>query len=392
MNNKKLLSIIAACGLTVSMFAFASCTVTPSTDTEKESVSESASDPSSEAAKVYGLPVATTGHYIKDADLLENDTSRYLAYTTNEESGEEDNVIAVRTAAFVQNEGWLYGKEKIVLRGGVDKWDEYIGSASVVKGTFEYGDAEYNWLMAYNATDLSSEKQNKIGLAVASEFDGEWVKVGETPLIGFDGEIYGTASVGCYSPSLINLDKASKIRICYTYADIYGHFAKFIDVDASDLDKLYTEEAKTDVTVISGEVQMPTNGNVAGGDAVTMFPNADFAYDAQNKLFFAVKDYSPSAATTPNYSEKIEFLQIAEEELYTVELLKGWSSIKLWDMTDTKDSAYERLYGACVVSDLFGHNDGAVSFEIVYNVCDVAADNADYLFSQNLAEFKVTLE
>ena len=143
--------------------------------------------------------------------------------------------------------------------------------------------------------------------------------------------------------------------------------------------------------MISGTNQLPTNGNLSGGDAALMFPNADIAHDATNGKVYAVKDYSPSAALAPAYAEKIELGVIDEAEFYTADLLNGWASIRLWDMFDTPDALWERLYSATIVTDAYGHVDGATEFEIIYNVCEIAMDNADWMFTQNLLTFTVGL-
>lgn len=331
----------------------------------------------------YGLPVAETGHYIKDSDLLEDNGTRWLLYTTNETTGDYDNVIAVRKGTYEEGEGkgWKYGSETIALSGDAGKWDENIGSASLVKGSFTYAENEYAWMMAYCATSQSTERQYSIGLAVAASPDGEWTKVSETPLLEYDDGVYGATSMGYYAPSLVNMDKESAVRVFYTYADAYGHFAGFVDLDASNLDTIS----------LSGKVQCPNSGEIAGGDNVAMFPNADFAYDATAGKIYAVKDYSPAAATKPNYSDRIQLLNIEESELYTAEEGEGWKGLKTWDFTETEDGAWERLYGACIISDAYGHIDGTKAQEIIYNICELEADNEEYWeFTQNLQSFVYT--
>ena len=330
----------------------------------------------------YGLPELEMGYYMKDADVLDDGENRVLLYVTNGEQAEEDNVVATRTATYVEEKGWLYGEESIALVGEAGAWDEFIGSAALVKGEFEYGDVEYSWLMAYCATPNANDTQYEIGLAVATEIGGTWVKVGDRALIEFDEAVYGAGCVGCYAPSLVNLNGESAIRIYYTYADIYGHFAQFIDINASDLDALYTDAAKNDVNLMSGTCHVPTNGNLSGGDAELMFPNGDFAHC--NGKVIAVKDYSPTGALTPSYAQKIELGYIAEAELYTAEIGYGWVSYKLWDFADTPDMAYERLYGACVVTNAYGHVAEEGALEIIYNVCDLEMDNEYWMFSQHL--------
>ncbi len=361
---------------------------TPDSGVENPDSSVDGGDDPVKPEPTYGLPVAELGYYIKDADVIDDGETRILLYSTNGEAVEDYNVIATRTATFVEEKGWLYGEEAIALEGEIGAWDEFIGSASIVKGVFEYGDVNYNYLMAYCATAQANDTQFEIGLAVASEIGGTWVKVGDRAIIEYNEAVYGTGCVGCYAPSLVNLNKQSAIRIYYTYADIYGHFAQFIDINASDLDALYTDAAKTDVNLISGTNHMPTNGQFSGGDAALMFPNADFAH-VDGKVY-TVKDYSPSAATVPNYADRIELGYIAESELYTVELGSGWQSLKLWDMFDTPESMYERLYSACIVADAYGHLANVENIEVIYNICEVAADNTDWMFTQNLVSIVYT--
>lgn len=388
MKKRNLLAIFCALAMSAMIGTMAACAPadTPGSDHpggDDPGIDNPGSENPGDETPAYGLPVAGRGHYINNSDILEEDGTRWLLYTTNETSGEEDNVIAVRKGTYTEgaDKGWAYGEETIALRGTEGGWDELIGSASLVKGEFEFGGTEYSWLMAYCGTDNLDETQFEIGLAVAQSPDGAWTKIGTEPVVTFDAAALGSpdTSVGCYAPSLINYTKESGIRLFYSYADAYGHFAKFVDIDASDLD----------APVLSGEAMAPNHGEIAGGDSVAMFPNADFAYDATGKKFYAVKDYSPSASMEPKFAERIQLLSIAEEELYTTDLGDGWAGIRTWDFSDTPDGMYERLYGACIVSDAYGHTDGATGAEIVYNVCELEMDNADYLFTQNLMTFEI---
>ena len=314
-----------------------------------------------------------------NADLVqENDTTRYLVYTTNETAADNYNRIAIRKGVKT-DDGWVYGEESVAVEGGDDNaWDTYIGSASIVKGTFAKGEETYNWLIAYCATNDAEDRAFQIGIAVAKDPMGTWTKL-DAPVITFDKNTYGATSMGCYAPSVVNYNKESGIRIFYTYADTYGHFAYLWDANLADLTKIDGQKA-----------MLPTNGNLSGGDAELMFPNADFAYDETNKKFVAVKDYSPSAGTKPNYADRFELAEIAENELYTIEIGKGWTSLQLWDTIDL-DNGYERAYSACIVSDAYGHL-LAGDIELVYNVCDTAEANADYLYSQKLMTVTYTAE
>ena len=321
------------------------------------------------AQAVVGLPEPASGFYMRDADILQDGDVRYLVYTTNKSAHQEDNVIAIRKAELTAD-GWVYGDQAVVLEGSADGWDQYLGSASVTKGEFALNGETYNWLMVYQGTKSDSNVSNSLGLAVAKDIMGEWVKI-EAPVVEYNAEVYGANMVGCYAPSVVNYNKVSGIRIFYTYADAYGHFAYFYDVDLSDLSK------------IDGVSAMITNsGNLQGGDAVLMFPNADFLYDSANAVFYAVKDYSPSPSTKPAFADQIELCHIAEEELYTIGDGEGWVSDFYKDYIDL-DNGYERAYSACIVSDVYGHKlEG--NFEVVYNVCEIGND---YLHTQKLMTY-----
>ena len=321
-----------------------------------------------------GIPAPLEGFYMRDPDLIEDydNNIRYLLYTTNKTKAEDDPVLALRVGTFGEH-GWVYDDEVIVLEGETEGWDEFISSGSITKGVFALNGESYNYLIVYAATSSDSNVCNQIGLAVAKEITGPYVKVGTEPVIKFDSEIYGSNMVGCYAPSVINYDKESGIRIFYTYADAYGHFAYFFDADMSDLSN------------IKGVKAMITNeGNIQGGDAVNMFPNADFLYNPEGQQFLAVKDYSPSPAIKPSFANEFEVLYIDESELYTTDKGAGWNSLFYKDYLDLDlEEGYERCYSVCVRSDLYGHFI-LDSFELVFTTCQ---EGNDYLFTQKLVSF-----
>lgn len=331
------------------------------------------------ASKTYTAPQQeVSDKYVSNADVIQDGADRYMVYTTNKTAGERDSVIAIKKAA-KQGASYVYGEEKIAIEGSSEGWDKYIGSASIVKGTFEMGGENYGYLMAYCASANANESKMQIGLAVAKDPMSAWTKVGTAPVVAFT---HTESMAGCYAPSLVNYNKTSGIRLYYTYADQYGHFARFFDADLSDLDN------------IDGQTNsmLPTNGNLASGDDTPMFPNADWAYNATDKVFVAVKDVSPSAAIAPNYAYRFELTQIAEDDLYAAETIghNGWQSMQVW--TSSQLDVGDFAYSACIVSDAYGHVIDMDSIEIVYNVCQSKADTSDYYFTQELKEVVYTAE
>lgn len=319
-----------------------------------------------------GIPMPKTGYYMKDAEVLQDDDARYLVYTTNKTEYEEDNIIVICKGEETVD-GWEYGAPVTVLEPSEEGWDQYLGSASVTQGIFNLNGETYNYLMAYQASDEYECLASSIGLAVAKEIQGEWIKVGDEPIIEYNASEYGATMAGCYSPSVINYDRQSGIRIFFTHADKFGHFTYFWDADLSDLSN-----------IVGYKAVLTVHGAVADGGNVTMFPNADFAYDSINNVFYAAKDYYPLSAMIPKLSERFQVLHIAEEELYTTDKLTGWVDDFLLDDIDLElELNYERAYSPCIVSDMYGHmlDD---SIEIVYNNCKVGDD---YLYSQRFLSY-----
>lgn len=353
--------------------------ISTSVSTSTPPVSESSSE--EEEVVVYGLPTPEIGHYMRDADVVELASGeRYLVYITNAESGEEDDVIAIRHATYDAAKGHAYGDEKVIVEPSAADWDKYVGAPSLTKGSFKYEGSDYAYLLAYHGTNLATGNANSIGFAVANDPLGVWKKVGSAPILTYNAAIYGESYLGYHAPSLVNLDKGAIVRLFWTWADAYGHFTYFVDFDGADLSALD----------LSGFAMLPNNGNLSSGDDVTMVPNADFAYDAEAKDFYMVKDYSPAATKLPRVSTRIELAVIAEAELYTTEQGNGWESLGVYVFLDTPEGAYERLYSGTIVSDEFGHVLDKNTIELIYNISELEADTPNYLFTQRLATIVYT--
>ncbi|MFA5235948.1 MAG: hypothetical protein WC399_03825 [Bacilli bacterium] len=374
--------VVSACGSSLAP-SNSSEPVTSGASSGSETSSISSSSISSgDPEPVYGLPTPETGFYMKDADVIEEaNGDRLLVYVTNAESGEEDDVIAIRRGVFSSGNGYLYGEEHVILTPSVSGWDQYIGGPAIIKGEFSYDTVAYSYLLAYHGTDLATGMSNSIGVALATDPLGTWVKVSDVdPAFEYDAAVYGETYLGFHAPSLINLDQESIIRLFWTWADAYGHYTYFLDIDLSDLS---TAEP-------SGFAMVPNNGNLSSGDLETMIPNADFAYDGTGHDLFMVKDYSPAASQLPRVSTRIELAKIAEEELYTTDQGDGWESLGLFVFLDTPEGLYERLYSGTIVADEYGHVLSTSSIEIIYNISELEADTPNYLFTQRLATILYT--
>ncbi|MEG2085784.1 MAG: hypothetical protein RR054_02710, partial [Clostridia bacterium] len=135
---------------------------------------------------IIGLNSDGDGLYMSDSSVIIENNKRYVFYTTTDTAWEQSNAIALRIGELKEG-GYSYTTKKIVLTASKDGWDSNnIGAPDVVKGIFNYGNVEYNYLMVYQANKFVTEKNFSVGFAVAKTLDGEWTKVGTKPIIEYN--------------------------------------------------------------------------------------------------------------------------------------------------------------------------------------------------------------
>ena len=304
---------------------------------------------------------------------------RYLYYTSNQTMFSDDYAIVVRKGEKVNGE-YQYTGRKTLITPSESGWDAYhVGSADVVKGAFAYNGKTYSYLMAYQANaDEFEEKCFEIGLAVAETPDGEWIKVGDKPILTNYATQSGDSVLGYYAPSLVSNDKGGNVKLFYTYGDAYGHFQYFVDLDCSNLNNIPA----------FGSIVLSGNG-LATGEGIVMFPNADFVYDSENERYYVVKDFSPSADTLPRKAYQIELAYVEEYNLYTADLGYSFTSLEVingFTVMGDRDG-WERLYSGTIVSDEFGGKLGS-EIEILYNACDIEMNEPeDYLWTPSVHSY-----
>ena len=179
-----------------------------------------------EQKKLSGIdPVfsESQGYYNESPSVFEAASGeRYLYYTRNTVKNDDaTDSIAVRKATYTAN-GWTYGDAKTLLVPSESGWDsKSVFGADVVRGSFSYRGTGYSYLMAYSGSDEKNRANAEIGLAVSKTPDGEWVKVGSSPVVTFDAGHYDPMGIlsyrGAIEPSLVSFDKGGKVYLFYTY-------------------------------------------------------------------------------------------------------------------------------------------------------------------------------
>lgn len=222
-----------------------------------------------------------------------SDGTRYLYYCTNRVPYQVVDYIGCRKGVPDENGDYHWGEECIVLSPGSGTWDaHHTCDPSVIAGCFSYRGEQYGYLMAYLGCTSYDNQENKIGLAVAKEPQGPFVKIGSSPFIDFDMTPGVTVfQWGVGQPSLINTDRAGRVLLFYTKGDADGTRLMVEEWELSDLDNPQKYGAET----------VSAAGLTNLNSRTDFMNNADLVYDGDSKRFYAVSDCHPNPSDTPNY-------------------------------------------------------------------------------------------
>ena len=320
----------------------------------------------------------TVGFNTKDATIFEeNENTRYVIYASNEtEKGAQ--VFAARKAEKVEG-AWKFGEKHIILRGatGEDAWDKAIFQPSVIKGEFHYAETEYHYLMAYQGNEDGTNYNNHIGLAVSNDILGEWVRVGNKPILE-NPELY-EGSFGFGSPELVSYNEHGQAYLFYSFGETTLSGTRVKTADFLDLGHIVLE---------AGYAELPVKGLVGRDDNITS--NAGFAISQDGKLYYAgdgmPSSNAPGCATAFEVaSAKLDIIQAFDEE---------WTSIERVSSLDTMDDeklGWDELFSPSFVRDAFGRvNTSASKLEVVYSTFDEDA-GANARYTGQLCSYEVAL-
>lgn len=362
--------LLCACILS---FGCVSCNKDDDSDKSGNNNTPPASEETYEDKKYAGIdPVfkESLGYYNESPSVFETETGeRYLYYTRNTTKYDDTtDSIAVRKGVYTSS-GWQYGEAKTALTPSESGWDsKSVFGADVVKGSFAYGGKTYSYLMAYSGSNAKGRANAQIGLAVGETPDGEWVKVGDSPVVTFNASDYDATGIlsyrGAIEPSLVSYDKAGKTYLFYTFYE-YLNGSYVLELDASDLDNL----------VRGGRKLVPVSGLKDQGASNTQLYSGDFVYDDEGDTLIAVRNIATTVTVQPKVSEGLQIVTASADVLDVVE--QDWTASDertVWwnqivsgstgkieaEDTAVEDDAdrmwgYERIFGGCIVSDPYGH-------------------------------------
>ena len=311
------------------------------------------------------------GFNTKDASVFDENGERYVIYASQEEA-KGKQVFAARKG--VNNNGeWEYGEKHIVFRGSENSWDNYIYQPSIVKGTFSYQQESYSYLLAYQGNEYGDNYNNHIGLAVSNNIFGEWVRVGNTPILE-NPEIF-EASFGYGSPVLNSIDKQGKVMLTYAFGETQISGVRVKQCDFSNLNEIIVEE---------GYAELPSEGLIGRDDGI--LSNVGLAIkDNENHDIILANDGAPSL-NIPGCASSFE-IAIASSDILSSTLAK-WTSIKkvtgfdTMDMNNDESLGWDELYSPEIVTNEYGYiSSDATSIEVIYSTFNEGVMDSNYTAS-----------
>lgn len=346
------------------------------------------------------------GYYNEHPSAIQEGATRYLFYTRNTVKYDAaTSSIAVRVGTY-SGGTWTYGEPETCITVSEDGWDSgRVCMPDVVKGTFSYGGESYAYLMAYSGTDRADGNDADIGLAVAKTPDGEWIKVGDEPLVTFDSAQWDAVGLSWYpgaiEPSLVSFDEGGKVYLFYEESEVFKSNYAW-ELDLSDLDNI----------VKGGRKVVERTGVSDLGTSNPLLYGGDFVYDPDSGYLFAAREGRTTATVDPIVADEVQVLRSPMEILNEIVQGTTQEEMRIWweEVGDTIDAGatahptddtrifgYTRIFSPCIVSDPYGRLLEYGSLEILFTTQAsdgderLPADREDaYRYSQMIHSLVIT--
>ena len=310
--------------------------------------------------------------------ITEPDGTRYIYYCTNKNSNNVTDYIGCRKGTPNADGSYSWSAETLVLSPGSNgAWDaRHACDPSVIKGVFNYNGTEYSYLMAYLGCTSNDSQENKIGLAVANDPMGPFVKVGTEPLVDF--EIDPSSDVfqwGVGQASLVSMDKAGKVWLFYTRGDKNGTRTVVRECDFSNLN----------APVMSDEVKVSTSGLTNLNGKSDFMNNADFVYDPDTYRFYSASDCHPNPSDEPSYISST----------FRVNYFNGTKlNVGIWqtlEQVGPDETGWARNHNVCLARDEYGHLYNKDYITVYYTVGKTATGWSKSEWSYRIYEYNIEL-
>ena len=384
---KKILSIALGCLMLLP--AFAACTDGGGTSSVPEGYVKAgeylfAEDPETEGAFYNYCPSV----------LQTDENNRHIYYCANQTPNVVVDCIAYRHGVRIDGE-WYYGPKSYVVTPTLQTWDhEHDCDPNVIMGEFSYNGETYNYLMAFLGCARQDTQVNEVGLAVAKQPQGPWIKCDDiNPFIHYeyDESRPNAFQWGYGQPSLVSVDKKGKVLLGYTCGPGGDDYVELGRWDLSDLNEPVNEFRER--VPIKGISQF---NSTAPAPCIT---NADFAYDETSKRLYMICDALPlDTENTPDFITQalyVGYLQdLSGEENERGDILTSYDG-RPWNTVGfitPELTGYARNHNGCIIRDGYGRILLGDELPIGYAVCyDINLGGRADLFSYRLRELQMKL-
>ncbi|MFT4146770.1 MAG: hypothetical protein QM644_20190 [Mobilitalea sp.] len=286
--------------------------------------------------------------------LQVSDSNRYLYYCRNSIDGIIKDSIFLRQS-IKGEKGWEWKDPVLAIEPSASGWDSiHVCDPDVKQGEFTYRNHTYQFIMFYLGSDRSNNNHNQIGVALADNLEGPWVKWEQNPLVE-----YGFANFwGKGQPSAISLDKKGEMLLFYSSGDNNGTRMLYRVLDLSDLD----------VPVIGEEQLLSTEGLTESDGSQVILHNGALAYEEKTDRFYLIRPRHPFEATTPDYISSQ--LQVAYTPAATI-----WSGAGSWTIDGhitSEETKKARNHNSCFLTNSFGGLiGGSKEYQISFTISDI---------------------
>ena len=233
-------------------------------------------DPSS----VRQLYSGGSGFYSYAPSIIERDGKEYIFTCHNHDP------YLIRDDIFltVEFQGRMI-EDRSVISHSLFGWDSFHNcDPSVLETSITFNKTHYGWVMFYLGNDVDRSARNQIGIALAENIEGPWVKLAQ-PIIPYsDGDSWGVGQ-----PTALPIGQSGKFLLIYSEHSHGYAGLRETTVDLHDLNHIAIDMPK----VVSSSTKR--------GDTTVPINNIDMALDPSGQFVYAIADESPYPKTNPHY-------------------------------------------------------------------------------------------
>ena len=307
----------------------------------------------------------------------------HIWYCSNEKSGNVTDYVAYRKGTLHDDGKWTFSEKSLVLGPGENgTWDcRHVCDPSVVKGEFQYDGTQYNYLMAYLGCLTSDCTRNEVGIALAQNPEGPWIKPDAVnPIADFHAD-YDLSRTGSNSgnsahtawgygqPSLVSVDEKGQVILFYAAGTPTGTYTI---AELWDLSNVNAPVEKHSLMVSNKGI---TNSS-GGSDVIN---NADFAYDPQTGRLYCIKEDFPYPNSDGiNWipaSNSIFYVEIGDESALGTRIFEDYNYT--WTMAGKIDAAstgFKRNHNCAIVTDEYGRITDSLRLSFIYTMSKLPSD------------------